>query len=55
MSICAAFVVVGVGLVFSSPERPGHDEGCAERWPQQEPGQEIADLRDGGQQGEQRG
>src|SRR3954463_3597956 len=35
----------GLGLVLSSPERPGHDEAGSDRGPEQETGQKIADLR----------
>src|SRR3954447_489683 len=34
----------GFGLVLSPPERPGHDEAGSDRWPEQNTGQEIADL-----------
>src|SRR5215207_1345064 len=35
----------GFGLVPSSPKGPGHDEAGSDRWPEQETGQKIADLR----------
>src|SRR4051812_50047334 len=34
----------GLGLVLSSPERPGHDKAGSDRWPEQNTGQKIADL-----------
>ena len=40
-----------VGLMAASPERPGDDEGWADGRPEQEAGQEVADLRNGRHQG----
>ena len=42
----------GFCLVAASPDRPGHDEGALDRRGGDEASQEIADLRDGGDQGE---
>src|SRR5215211_2855658 len=39
----------GLGLVLSSPERPGHDEASSDGWPEPETGQKIAELRHGWQ------
>src|SRR3954466_10784644 len=48
LQLCFSLMAVvsggGLGLVLSSPERPGHDEAGSDRWPEQNTGQEIADL-----------
>jgi hypothetical protein len=33
--------------MVSPPERQGDDKGCADRWPEQEPRQAVADFRNG--------
>src|SRR3982751_4992164 len=43
-SVTAVVSGGGLGLVLSSPERPGHDEAGSDRGPEPETGQKIADL-----------
>src|SRR3954469_23618876 len=56
LQLCFSLTAVvsggGLGLVLSSPERPSHDEAGSDRWPEQNTGQEIADL---GHRRQQRG
>src|SRR5215210_5822731 len=51
-SLTAVVSGCGLGLVLSSPERPGHDEAGTDWWPEQETGQKITDL---GHRRQQRG
>src|SRR3954447_12443067 len=43
-SLTAVVSGCGLGLVLSSPERPGHDEAGSDRRPEQETRQKVADL-----------
>src|SRR3954469_19911818 len=49
LQLCFSLTAVvsggGLGLVLSSPDRPGHDKAGSDRWPEQETGQKIAHLR----------
>src|SRR4051794_41610082 len=48
LQLCFSLTAVvrggGLGLVLSSPERPGHDEAGSDWWPEQETRQKVADL-----------
>src|SRR3954463_4081319 len=56
LQLCFSLTAVvsggGLGLVLSSPDRPGHDEASSDWWPEQETRQKVADL---GHRGQQRG
>src|SRR4051812_14584539 len=53
LQLCFSLTVVvsgcGLGLVLSSPERPGHDEAGSDGGPEQETRQKVADLGPGWQ------
>src|SRR3954447_15123741 len=44
LSLTAVVSGGGLGVVLSSPERPGHDKAGSDRRPEQETGQKVADL-----------